>query len=188
MIDAIGRLRKIDDAPARGLSGAEDSLAYRAGEIDRHVHHYSRAFGLAAVPNGEVHVADSITSNPAPFVVDGGNDTWGTWVQLLGSSDTPATAGCVKYDPHLISIVGAERANTIYFIQFGAGASGADALSEGTYSDKVFTPQSANGRPAAVPFNLRRQDVGTKLWMRVLPRGQDTGTLSVYVEIHEYEG
>ena len=184
----LTEVRKIDLSTGTGLLGISGSLSYEALESNRHVHHYSRAFGLAAAPAGETHRADEITSNPAPFVVDAGNNDWGDWLQLLGSSDTPVIAGVVKYDPHLISIVSAERANAIYLIQMAAGTSGAAGLAAGTYSDKVFTPQSAAGRPAAMPMSLRTQSVGTKLWIRTLVRGQDTGTLGIYVEIHEYEG
>lgn len=179
---------KIDNVAADGLLGTEGSVAYEISEVERHHHHYSRAFGLAAVPNGEVHVADEITSNPGPFTVDAGNDTWGAWIQLLGTDDTPFITGKQRYDAHLITVVAAERANTVHLIQLAAGASGAAALTAGTYSDKVFIPQSANGRPAPVPFGIRRQDAGTKLWIRTLARGADTGTLSIYLEIHEYEG
>lgn len=179
---------KIDTAAGTGLSGSDDSLSYAIGETDRHVHHYSRTFGAAAAPSGETHVADEITSDPAPFVVDAGNDTWGTWVQLLGSSDTPSISGSEKFDPHLINIVSAENANVIYLIQLAAGASGAAALTAGTYSDKVFIPQSANGRPAPVPIGIKRQDTGTKVWMRTLARGTNTSELGIYIEIHEYEG
>jgi hypothetical protein len=179
---------KIDDAATDGLLGTEDSVAYRVHEAERHVHHYSRVFGAAAVPNGEIHVADEQTSDPDPFVVDAGNDTWGAWVQLLGSSDTPSIAGSAKFDPHLISIVAAETANVVYQIQLAAGTSGAAALAAGTYSGKAFIPQSANGRPAPIPIAMRRQDAGTKLWIRTLARGTNTSTLSLYIEIHEYEG
>jgi len=61
-------------------------------------------------------------------------------------------------------------------------------LAAGTYSDKVFMPQSVAGRPSPVPFGIKRRTVGTKVWMRTLVRGQDTGTIGVYIEIHEYEG
>ncbi len=198
IVDATGQIfdisgmydeiQKIDLAASLGLSGVEDSISYRAAEIDRHVHHYSRVLGLAAIPNGELHRADEQTSDPDPFVVTAGNDDWGPWMQLLGSLDTPQITGCVKFDPHLVSIVAVQTANTIYQLQLAVGTSGAAALAAGTYSGKTFTPQSVNGRPAPVPFGLRRQDVGTNIWMRSLARGANAPTLSLYLEIHEYEG
>jgi len=177
---------KIDNAAATGLLGVDGSLSYVIQEIDRHNHHYTRCFGLAAVPSGETHRADNILTNPAPFVIDAGNNTWGAWVQVFGSSDTPA--GWVEFDPHEFSIVGVETANVTYFIQIGCGDSGADSLTAGTYSEFVFRPQSANGRPAAIPVGLRRQDAGTKVWMRTLARGENTATIDVYLEMHGYEG
>jgi hypothetical protein len=177
---------QIDRAATDGLTGVEDSLAYRINEVDRHVHHYTRSFGLAAVPDAELHRADEITTDPEPFVIDAGNDDWGAWVQVFGSTDTPA--GWEYIDPGEISIVSAETANVVYFIQLAAGASGAAALSAGTYSDRVFIPQSANGRPAALLFGLRRQAAATKLWMRILCRGTNTSELGVYIDLHGYEG
>lgn len=185
-LDGVTDLQKIDSAATLGLSGTRNSLAYRVNELDRHVHHYSRAFGLAAVPDAEVHRADTITSDPEPFVIDAGNDTWGTAIQIFGSTDTPS--GWIYWDPHLISVVAVETANVTYFIQMISGTSAAAGLTAGTYSDKVFRPQSANGRPAPVEVGFRRQAAGTKLWMRTLARGENTATLSCYVEFHGYEG
>jgi len=177
---------KIDNLATDGLSGVHDSLAYRVHETDRHVHHYARAFGLAAAPDGETHRADTITTSPAPFVIDADNDGWGTAVQIFGSEDTPS--GWAYYDPHKISIVAAETANVTYLIQIIAGTSAAAGISAGTFSDVVFQPQSVQGRPAALEVGFRRQAAGTKLWARNWARGQNTATLSFYIEMHGYEG
>lgn len=179
---------KIDSAATDGLSGTSDSLAYRVNEIERHFHNYERWFGLAAIPDAEVHRADSITDNPSPFVMDAGNDTWGAWLQVLGSSDTPAIAGSAKYDFHKMDIITVERANATHFIQVAVGASGAAALAAGTYTEFVFRPQSVQGRAAPIPFLDRRMDVGTKAWTRVLSKGQNTGTVEFYLGLHEYVG
>ena len=84
---------KIDDLATAGLLGVVNSLAYRVHEIERHLHSGARWFETAAVPDGEVHVADSIGSGAGAFQIDAGNDTWGAWVQVLGSEDTPTVAG-----------------------------------------------------------------------------------------------
>lgn len=177
---------QIDRAATDGLTGVKDSTAYRVNEIERHFHHYGRTYGLAAVPDAELHRADEVTTDPEPFVIDAGNDAWGAWVQVFGSTDTPA--GWEYFDPGEISIVAAETANVVYLIQLAAGTSGAAGLAAGTYSDRVFTPQSANGRPAALRFGLRRQAAGTKLWMRTLCRGTNTSELDIYIDLHGYEG
>jgi hypothetical protein len=180
--------QKIDSFATDGLTGVSNSLAYRTHEIERHLHHWERWFGLAAVPDAEVHRADSIVDNVAPFQADGGNDTWGSWLQVLGSSDTPAITGSAYYDLHQIDVVAAERANTTYLIQIALGASGAAALTAGDYSELVFHPQSVQGRPAPLTFQARRVVVTTKAWVRILARGQNTGTMDFYVGLHEYEG
>lgn len=177
---------KIDQAATDGLSGTSNSAAFRTEELERHFHNWERWFGLAAVPNGEIHVADLITDNPSPFQADGGNDTWGAWVQVLGSSDTPAMAGNTQYDLHQMDIMTVERSNATHLIQAALGASGAAALAAGTYTDLVFRPQSVQGRAAPIPFLTRRQDTGTKAWVRVLVKGQNTGTMDFYIGCHEY--
>jgi len=177
---------KIDDLATAGLTGVHNSLAYRIQEIESHFHGYRRAYGLAAVPAAETHRADEITTNPGPFVIDAGNDTWGAWVQVFGSSDTPS--GWAYFDPHKISIVAVETANVVYFVQIAAGTSGAAGLAAGTYSDIVFTPQSVNGRPAAIEVGMARSAAATKIWARNLARGTNTATLSFYLEMHGYEG
>lgn len=178
---------KIDSAASDGLSGTSDSTAYRVHEAERHFHSYERWFETAAAANGEVHVADAIGSGGGAFQVDAGNDDWGTWLQVLGSSDTPAITGSVKYDPHKVQIDAAERTAT-YFIQFAFGTSGAAALTAGTYTEFTFTPQAAAGRPAAIAVGARRHNVGTKAWVRTKCPGQNTATLDFYVGLHEYEG
>ena len=177
---------KIDDLAVAGMLGVSDSLAYKQHEVERHLHSYQRAYGLAAAPAGTTHRADTITSSPDPFVIDAGNDTWGTEVCIFGSTDTPAA--WVYYDPHKIALTAVETANIVYFIQIIAGASAAAGLSAGTYTDLVFTPQSANGRPAAIDIGMERQAAGTLLWARNLARGTNTATLSFYIKMHGYEG
>jgi hypothetical protein len=185
-LNGISDRQKIDSAATLGLTGTDNSLAYRVNEVERHLHSYQRAYGLAAVPAGTTHRADEITDDPAPFQIDAGNDTWGTAIQVFGSTDTPS--GWSKYDPHKISIVSVETANATYFIQMIAGATAAAGITAGAYSSLVFRPQSVQGRPADIPVNVRRQDAGTNLWIRTLARGQNTATMDLYIELHGYEG
>jgi hypothetical protein len=178
---------QLNDASTDGLSGTADSISYLIGEIERHFHHYERWFETAAAPSGETNVADGIGSGGGAFQIDAGSDDWGSWVQVLGSADTPAISGSVYYDPHKIDIATVERALP-YFIQIAAGTSGAAGLSAGTYTELVFVPQSVAGRPAPIPIGFRRQAVTTKLWARCKCPGQNTATLDFYIGIHEYEG
>ena len=179
---------KIDGAAADGLLGTADSLAYLAGKIERHQHSYERWFGVAGTPAPETHVADRIGTTSSPFQADAGNDTWGDWLQVLGSADTPATPAMAVYDPHRIMVVALENANAIHFVQLALGASGGAALTAGTYSELVFKPLSVQGQETILMIQTRGVDVGTKAWIRVWVVGKNTSTMEFFIGIHEYEG
>lgn len=187
LTDISDETEKIDSAATDGLAGTSNSLAYRVHEVERHLHSYERWFETAAVPNGEVHVADAIGGGSGAFQVDAGNDDWGSWLQVLGSSDTPAIAGSAKFDPHRIEISSAER-NAVYFLQIAFGASGAAALASGDYTESVFKPASNQVDSGPVMMQSRRITTGVKAWARCMCPGQDTATLDFFLGIHEYEG
>ena len=157
-----------------------------AEEIERHLHNWERWFGMAAASDGEVHVADSILTSKVPFVVDAGNDTWGAWVQILGSDDTPAIAGNTLFDAHRLNFVTHETNNSTQVVQVAAGASGAAALSDGSYSE--FPVRTGGGNTFIGPIDvlMRRREVGEKVWIRNWAHGVNTSTLSFFFGIHEY--
>lgn len=184
----VGELDKIDDVATDGLSGTANSLSYRLAVIERHLHSSGRWFGAAVTPTA-THFADRIgvaAEKPVAFVVDSGNKTWGDWVQLLGSTDTPTITGKTHFDPHEFVISAAERAG-VYFIQIGRGASGAAALSAGTYTELVLDATDKAGG-AIVNCQTGRAPAGSLIWCRVMTPAFDTGTLSFYLGLHEYEG
>ena len=151
----------------------------------QHFHSWERWLGAAASPSGETHVAD--TDSMTAFAPDGGNDTWGSWLQIIGSADTPITAAMVQYDMHRILITAVERANALYRMQFAFGASGAAALSAGTYTDAVYKAPSAAAQEWPVEIRLPKQAVTTKAWVRVWAAGQNTATMSLFIGVHEYD-
>lgn len=169
-----------------GLGFWAASALLEAKEAEHHLHNKERWFETAAVPSGEVHVADRVGSGSGAFVADAGNVTWGVWLQLLGSSDTPVDAGDLKYDPHRIMVSTVERANAPTFVQLGWGTSGAAALSDGDYSEFVFQTAAAV-RSTPIDIIAKRIDVGTKLWIRVMVPGQDTGTVNLFFGVHFYD-
>lgn len=179
---------KVDDSPVNGLTGVEDSLAYHVEETERHLHNYERWMAAAAVSVGETHVADEVSDNQTPFQADGGNDTWGAWVQILGSDDTPVRTAQEKYDLHRLLIVDHEHNTNCYLIQIGFGASGAAALSAETYTEITLVTGSGATEVGPLEMISRRQDKETKVWARIWAVGKNTGTLDFLVGIHEYEG
>ena len=180
---------KVDQQEVDGLKGTNNSLAYKVHEIERHMHSWERWFGAATVPVGETHVADRINDTNTPFQIDGGNDAWGAWVQILGSTDLPVLVDRVKYDPHKIVFTDIEKSGKIHKLQVAFGETPAAALSAMTFTELVFF--SSLGFPGdALPVRLqtRRQDVATKVWARVWVVGQASGTVDFFYGLHEYEG
>ena len=177
---------EIDEAAVAGLGGVSNSLAYRVHEIERHLHSGARWFQPAASPSGETNVADRIGSGSGSFQIDAGNDTWGSWVQILGSSDTPADAGKVYFDPHLMIVTTSERSG-VHFIQFARGDSGAAGYTAGTYTELALDLTDKAGG-AIIPVQTGRAPAGSKLWARCMCPGQNTATIDFLIGIHEYEG
>jgi len=179
---------KIDIQATDGLAGTENSLAYRIAEVERHLHHYERWMEKAGTPTA-THKAVSIgdADGDGPWVVDAGNDDWGAWVQTLGADDTPTDGVSTKMDPHLVLVTATER-NSTYFFRIGFGASGAAALSAGTYTETVFQPASNQIDSGPIHISMERVASGSLMWAQCMCPGQDTGTISFYLGGHEYEG
>ena len=159
---------------------------YGIFEIERHLHNVESWYETAATPSGETHVADRIGNGGGAFQIDAGNDDWGTWLQILGSSDTPARTGNVYFDVHRVQIEAAERTAT-YFIQFTKGDSGAAGYTAGDYTEFVYRPATVQGKPAPIDIITRRCGIGSKVWARCMCPGQNTATLDFYIGIHGYE-
>ena len=187
-----GFTAKIDNLAVDGLEGVSNSLAYKVEEIERHLHSSGSWFGAAASPSGETHVADRIGDGILPFTLDAGNATWGDWVQVLGSSDTPTTdrhnGASASFDPHEIVITYTEKAGT-YFLQITRGDSGAAGLAAGTYTEVVYESDSVGAKAAGITkIQTGRAPSGSKLWARALCVGENTAEIKFYCGIHEYEG
>jgi hypothetical protein len=152
------------------------------------LHSGARWFEEAGTPAGETHVADRIgtAGGAGAFQIDGGNLTWGDWVQVLGSSDTPVEAGKAYFDPHQFIVEAAERAAT-YYIQLARGDSGAAGLAASTYTEFVYSA-TVQKDTSIIPVQTGRAPAGAKLWARCMCPGQNTATLDFYIGIHEYEG
>lgn len=179
------RIRVLEEVGAAGLLGVADSLGYRIAEIERHLHSGARWFGAATEPTA-THKADRIGTTVTPFQLDGGNNTWGDWTQLFGSEDTPVQTENAYFDPHSFVLEDTENAS-VYFIQIGRGATGAAALSAGTYMEfiVVATVQKETG---IISLQTGRAPAGSLLWGRCWSVGDNTGTIDFWLGLHEYEG
>lgn len=156
-------------------------------EVDRHNHHNELWFEKAGTPSAETHVAVRIgnTDGAGSFQLDAGNDDWGAWVQILGSSDTPQNVQSDDFDFHSILITDAE-VNDTYFIQFAFGEDTTNALANGDYTEFPFDPVSAAGRSSPVTVSSEHHEKTTKIWARCMCPGQNTATVDFIFGIHEY--
>ena len=178
------------------LSDVADVLD-EAREVEEHVHSGEHWFGTrtgGAV--GETQIAERIgagatTAEAAPLVVDAGNDDWGTWTQILGSSDTPTDSGSkVAFDLHRMRVSTSEVNSQRYLYQIALqedaptddpGAT--DVYTEGDLISQGAAPQAVAG---PIVIQAPRVAAGTKVWMRTWAPNQNTATLSIYIGIHEY--
>lgn len=177
-------LLKFDDLAVDGIDTAVvDSLAYRVAEIEKHLHNWERWYGLAGTPAAETHRADAIAAGIAAFQMDAGNNAYGDWLQIIGSSDTAKI-----FDLHRLMIIAVERNATTHFIQVAVGATGAAALTAGTYTEIVYHPAAVTAEAIPLDIMMRRAAAGSKVWARVLASGQNTGTMDFYLGLHYYDG
>ncbi len=177
---------KIDDEAALGLLGKENSLSYGIDVIETHIHARERWFGLAAVPDGESHRAD--LDSMTPFQINGGNDTWGAWVQIIGTEDTPTVPGLVSFDPRQLLITEVQTGKIKTRIQFAFGDDTANnALSIGSYTEEMMVPEKTTKES---PFDIHfpRLDAGTKVWSRVWGSDQASHTFDFFLGFHQYIG
>lgn len=188
-IDQVTRLRKIDEAIVDGLTGAEDSLAYKVNEIEKHFHNRERWWGAVAVPD-ETNAIDANVDRP--FVAISGNNDWGAAIPILGTDDVPGIAGDVKADIHRILVTDLDDDTTPWRwrILWGTGTSG-EAIAAGDWSEIMVQSNAVPGnRAGASPADVRmpRVDVGGKCWAQVWNQQATSEEMSFFIGVHTYSG
>ena len=156
-------------------------------EIEHHIHSHEKWLGVAALPSGETHIADRIGPGIIPFALLSGNDDFGNWLQVLGSSDTPIESGMTKVDAHDI-LVTTTNSTEVFFIQFVIGESAgiADLISAEDFTEVPYISATNNADSGVEPIINKRIATGTKVWARTICIGQNAKTINFYVGVHEY--
>lgn len=180
---ALDRVNKKD---TDAIETKVDSIKLTAEETEKHFHNYEKWFGLAGTPSGETHRADR-ANQAAPFVLTTGNNAFGSWVQILGSSDTPVKTGMTKFDIHRIRVTAINNAG-VYTIQFACGESAdlAGIVTAETFTEIVTKRDSASAQTIIEDVMMKRCTAGDKIWARASVVGADAKTVSFYFGIHEY--
>ena len=165
---------KIDEAAVDGLAGVSNSLAYKVHEIEKHLH--GQGYWYGKDPGDSFLLVYGTT----PWqLVAGADDAFGDWVQL--SNGDEITAG-PRYDPHQVLVMQASAAGKLYYIQFGTGAGGAQAVR----TTVAFFP-AATLRQGSVPVICPRFYSTDLLWARAACE-TDAATISFVLGLHTYEG
>lgn len=172
MIDKKGLLRTIEQ---------------EAYEVEHHIHGHEKWMGVAAVANGEIHVADRIGPGIAAFALLTGNDAYGNWVQVMGSSDSPIEAGMTRMDTHRIMVT-TTNSTEAFFVQFVIGESAGIAalIAAEDMTEFGYISATNNADSGITPVINKRTPSGTKVWARAICIGQNAKTINMYVGLHEY--
>jgi hypothetical protein len=153
--------------------------------ILRHHHNRERWYGDAAAPNAGVHEADPVGPSLAPFALDAGNNAFGAWVPIKGSSDVFGKVGSVYFDMHRIGVVAAERTQP-YFIQFAFGPDPNAAVAADDFTTVEYTPVTGAIDSAPVEVLCEPLPIATVVNARCICPNQDTATISFFVGAHGY--
>ncbi len=156
-------------------------------KIDEEAHTPEEFCGANASPVFPTTAADSDTKTP--FVLTGGNDTWGAWLHMIGSTDLPVRTGKVAFDIHEVFISSVSTASAGK-IQIGWDLTTSSViLANETYSSVMFRPSGVGVNLSAVPVGLRMPDVpvGTLIFGRCWVFDENGATVSVFLGDHEFD-
>lgn len=158
-------------------------------EIEHHLHNNECWLEPRAVPNAEITVgieAGTVPTAVTAYQIDAGNNAWGAWTIILGSSDTPCSTfpGNKFFDCHKIGITACER-TSLYYIQIGYGTVAGGVLT-GDHTTIWFNPTALTGKTEGILFTAPKKAIGTKVWARCLCPGQNTATIDFNIGIHHY--
>ncbi len=150
------------------LLGLEKAIEHSTYETEHHVHNREKWFGAAVSASGETHVADRMVGGIDPFVITTGNDDFGSWVQVLGSSDSPVSAGMVLFDAHRFLITNSSSTDP-FVIQVATGESAdlAAKIAAEEFTEGPYISGTNNNDSGIEDILTIRTLVGEKVWVRV---------------------
>ncbi len=157
-------------------------------EIENHIHNFEKWFGLAGTPAAETHRADRMDGVIAAFTLTAGDNDFGDWLQVLGSSDTPIKVGKTKFNLHRIMVVTTNSTRPfIVHVVTGESAGIAAKLIAEDFNEFPYIAATNSIETGITELIDKRIDVGEKVWMRCADVGGNGTTLELYIGIHEYD-
>lgn len=171
-----------------GIGGSLDARILRiVDEIKRHHHNLEKWFGIAVDSDGGLSVGARMDGAILPFRLTAGASDFGSWVQILGSNNTPVQADMTLFDLHRAMITSTD--STVQFIVQlikGESADIAAKLSAEDFTEFPYVSGSNNNDSGITEIIDCRCAVGEKLWARCACVGLTGKVLDFYFGIHEY--
>ena len=202
MRDVIGNKT---DAAARtadvtSLVGLTRKALDEATEVARHFHNFERWFGPAATPSGTAHVADPIGEvggTPAGVITSfrvttGANKTWGTALQIWGSTDYTLmpTGKQASLDIHRFRISMAETDRKNWYLRIiEDDVSAAAGVTADTYTTIPIFVENTDKSVDPIDILMARilQTDATMMWVQALnPDDNDADYIDLQFGVHGY--
>ena len=159
-------------------------------EVEKHIHNNEKWFGKNPFPTAETNIASRATGGVmvVGFTLTAGNSAFGSWIQILGSSDTPVATGKTKFDMHRFLVSGTNSTN-VFIIQivYGESADIAAKLSAEEFTEFTYVSGTNNNDSGISDVISKRVDAGTKVWARCACVGANGTTLAGFLGLHEYD-
>lgn len=170
------------------IKAQNELIKAETSEIEHHSHNFERWFGAAAAPSGETHIADEMDGVILPFRLTSGNSAFGSWVQVLGSADTPFQSGKTKFDLHRALVINTDS-TSVFAIQIitGESAGFAAKLAAKDYDTFPYISASNNNDSGISKIIDKRCDAVEKVWMRCANVGGNGKVFDFYFGLHEYD-
>lgn len=169
-----------------GLASSTTLIETTTNKIDVEMHTPEDFSGAHVSPSFPATASDADTMTP--FVLIAGDNTWGAWLHVIGSTDLPIRSGMVAFDIHEILISSVSTAATGR-IQLGWDLTTTSViLSNETFTSVMFQPSGVGANVSAAPIEMRMPDIaiGTLLWGRCWIGGENGATVSIFLGHHEF--
>lgn len=166
--------------------GILEDILDETEEIEHHFHSKECWFGRHATQAAN---AWALKDTLGAYQLTAGTAmAYGDTMKILGSSDTPCTAGNRFFDLHEFFLTDASSDST-YAIRFIYGSTNASAaVAAGQSTTSIFRADSTNPQHSpAVTQTVQqiRLPVGTKVWAQIKCK-DNSETARILVGIHEY--
>lgn len=185
---------KIDKLVVDGLSGVNNSLAYKVEEIEKHLHSAGRWLGASAG-----NIGPGLLTSLLPFILtsNASSGVYGTAVEIFdGTEDYDLPFTVVYADPHQLFVHDVSNdgifkirfANSRYNGSTDTYANMAEAVAAKFYTEVKVIIADDKKPSTAIPIQTGRMRVGSTLWAQVMHDTASAETIEFTLGMHGYKG